>query len=258
MPTGNLHAAAPRRGESGQTDVALYAMSAYTSGLRKPGHFHLLSFEEGQNGRINRFVPHCHDFFEIVWLPAGRGQVRCDLHTFTVKPRTLFFAAPGQVHAWQFTAPPEGEIVSFTHDFFMVNSENPGFFGRLPFLRVGARRNSRPRSGQRKIVCPQPRGLQLQRAGLARERAQNRHDQSHHLIQPKKSHRKIFSTSDATADAPAGQCQKTLKLPAGPPTHAHQTTNHTRTAAPPNQLAPRPGGIARSAVPQLLDHHPVA
>jgi AraC-like DNA-binding protein len=127
-----------RRRDPSPPAVPLYAMAGYTNGLRKPGHFHLLRFEEGQSGRIDRFVPHCHDFFEMIWLPAGRGQVRSDLQSFPLEPRTVFFAAPGQVHAWQFTAPPEGEIVSFTHDFFMVNSENPGFFGRLPFLRAGA------------------------------------------------------------------------------------------------------------------------
>ena len=125
-----------RRDEPLPTQVPLYPMSAYTSGLRKPGHFHLLSFEEGQNERINRFVPHCHDFFEMIWLPIGRGQVQSDLRSFPVEPRTLFFAAPGQVHSWQLTEPAEGEIVSFTHDFFMVNSENPGLFGRLPFLHA--------------------------------------------------------------------------------------------------------------------------
>ena len=134
MPNIPGLARSARGEESLPTQVPLYAMSAYTSGLRKPGHFHLLSFEEGQNERINRFVPHCHDFFEMIWLPSGRGQLQSDLHCHPVEPRTLFFASPGQVHSWQFTEPPEGEIVSFTHDFFLVNPENPGFFGRLPFL----------------------------------------------------------------------------------------------------------------------------
>lgn len=134
MPPGNLTPCAAGRTESGPSAVALYAMAAYTSGHRKPGHFHLLSFEEGQKGRINRFVPHCHDFFEIVWLPVGRGQVQRDLNTFPVEPRTVFFTAPGQVHAWQFAERPDGEIVSFTPDFFLANSEHPGFLGRLPFL----------------------------------------------------------------------------------------------------------------------------
>lgn len=138
MPWSSLPASASLRGEASAGDVQFYAMSAYTTGVRKPGHFHLLTFEEGQNERINRFVPHCHDFFEIVWLPRGRGEVRSDLRAFPVEPRTLFFVAPGQVHAWRFTEPPEGEIVSFTRDFFRVNAENPGLFGRLPFLQAGA------------------------------------------------------------------------------------------------------------------------
>jgi len=116
--------------------VPLYSMSAYTLGLIKPGHFHLTSMTERTAESPNPLVPHCHDFYEMIWLPVGRGQVHSDLRTCPIQPRTLFFAAPGQVHYWKFTEPPDGEIIRFTHDLFMVNAENPGLFGRLSFLHA--------------------------------------------------------------------------------------------------------------------------
>ncbi len=118
--------------------VALYPMSAYTQGIRKPGYFHLIHFEEGQTDRLNRFVPHRHDFFEVIWLRSGGGHVRSDLRSLPVRPRTLFFTSPGQVHAWELTGPAHGEIASFTSEFFAISSENPGLLGKMPFLYARA------------------------------------------------------------------------------------------------------------------------
>lgn len=118
--------------------VALYPMSAYTEGLRKPGHFHVIRFEDGQRERINRFVPHRHDFFEIIWLRSGQGQVRSDLRTYPVSSGTLFFTSPGQVHAWELAGEARGEIASFSEEFFAVTTDHPGLLGKMPFLYSGA------------------------------------------------------------------------------------------------------------------------
>jgi len=124
---------AGRRGGDDRPPV-LYPMSAYTEGLRKPGHFHLLRLQEGQNDRVSRVIPHRHDFFELIWLPSAHGQMQCDLRTFSVKPGSLFFASPGQIHSWRLTEPGDGEIVSFTPDFFLLSSTQPGLLGRMPFI----------------------------------------------------------------------------------------------------------------------------
>ena len=116
----------------------MYPMAAYTQGLRKPGQFHVIRFEQGQSERLNRFVPHRHDFFEVIWLRSGEGQVKCDLRSYPVVPRTLFFTSPGQVHAWDFTREARGEIASFSEEFFAVNSDHPGLLGKMPFLYTGA------------------------------------------------------------------------------------------------------------------------
>jgi AraC-like DNA-binding protein len=117
--------------------IALYPMSAYTQGIRKPGQFHVIPFEDGQNPQLNRFVPHRHDFFEIIWLRTGNGQVRSDLRSYPVTPRTLFFTSPGQIHAWELKGEARGKIASFSEEFFAVSSENPGLLGKMPFLYSG-------------------------------------------------------------------------------------------------------------------------
>lgn len=112
-------------------------MTAYTQGLRTAGHFHVIPFEDGQSERLNRFVPHRHDFFEIIWLRSGTGRVTSDLRSFPIHPRTLFFTSPGQVHAWELRGETRGEIASFSAEFFGVNSEYPGLLAKMPFLYGG-------------------------------------------------------------------------------------------------------------------------
>lgn len=119
-------------------NVALYPMSAYTHGLRKAGHFHVIRFKDGQSDQLNRYVPHRHDFFEIIWLRSAKGQVRSDLRSYRVDDHTLFFTSPGQIHAWEIADNAEGEIASFSEEFFSVNSEHPGLLGKMPFLHSGA------------------------------------------------------------------------------------------------------------------------
>jgi AraC-like DNA-binding protein len=99
-----------------------------------PGLFHLLSFDEGRNGRHDCYLPHRHDFFEVFWITRGRGRVQCDLRTYEFFPGVLVGVAPGQVHAWTVDEPVEGRIISFTRKFFAMDSAHPGFLGKLPFL----------------------------------------------------------------------------------------------------------------------------
>jgi AraC-like DNA-binding protein len=119
--------------------IALYPMSAYTRGIRKPGQFHFIRCGDDQQDRLDRLipVPHRHDFFEIIWVRQGTGVVRSDLRTYPVQPRTLFFTSPGQVHGWELAPPAKGEIAGFSEEFFAVNSEQPGLLAKMPFLYNG-------------------------------------------------------------------------------------------------------------------------
>jgi AraC family transcriptional activator of pobA len=115
--------------------VALYPMSIYTRGIRKPGHYHVISFGRTTN-KLDRLVPepHRHDFFEIIWVRHGSGEVWSDFGTHPVRPCTLFFSAPGQVHAWKLAAPARGHIASFREEFLGVTGEDPALLGKLPFF----------------------------------------------------------------------------------------------------------------------------
>lgn len=42
--------------------------------------------------------PHVHSFYEILWFQEGRGHHTVDFVEYTVKPGTIFFLSPGQIH----------------------------------------------------------------------------------------------------------------------------------------------------------------
>jgi len=136
MSENPTHTRPAAPGSSAPGDVVLYPMSAYNRGIRKPGQFHLIRFGQDQSEKLERLitVPHCHDFFEVIWVRQGSGRVQSDLRNFRVAPHTLFFTSPGQVHSWQLKGGAIGQIASFSAEFFAASSENPGFLSRLPFF----------------------------------------------------------------------------------------------------------------------------
>lgn len=49
-------------------------------------------------GEIDDCSPHVHSFYEILWFQAGEGTHTVDFTEYKVKPGTIFFLSPGQVH----------------------------------------------------------------------------------------------------------------------------------------------------------------
>lgn len=74
--------------------------------------------------------PHYHDFFQVSLL-SGHGHVMHDFREFEVDGDTLLFLSPGQVHTVFRSPEMKGTIVSFTREFFGVES---GFLLELPFF----------------------------------------------------------------------------------------------------------------------------
>ncbi|MDQ7948317.1 MAG: helix-turn-helix transcriptional regulator [Pedobacter sp.] len=60
---------------------------------------------------------HRHTFYHLVFFTDGEGTQKIDFKQFPVKPGLIYFMAPGQVHSWDFTAPPEGYIINFSSDY---------------------------------------------------------------------------------------------------------------------------------------------
>jgi AraC family transcriptional activator of pobA len=57
--------------------------------------------------------PHRHDYHELVWVCAGRGEHLLDGRRLTVRPRSLTLIGRGQVHVFSHAERMEGAVVRF-------------------------------------------------------------------------------------------------------------------------------------------------
>ena len=61
---------------------------------------------------------HKHDFFATFLFTSGSGTHEIDYQSYAIKPGTVFFLYPGQVHSWELSEDCEGYLFFHTLDFF--------------------------------------------------------------------------------------------------------------------------------------------
>ncbi|MBO2010715.1 helix-turn-helix domain-containing protein [Hymenobacter negativus] len=64
-------------------------------------------------------APHAHDFYLLLYITEGGGTHTIDLVTYELRPGSVFFLTPGQVHHWQLSAATRGFLVFFDTDFYL-------------------------------------------------------------------------------------------------------------------------------------------
>lgn len=62
--------------------------------------------------------PHKHDFYILLLISAGTGTHTIDFKYYPVKPGSVFFLSPGQVHSWQLSTDTNGHILFFKGSFY--------------------------------------------------------------------------------------------------------------------------------------------
>ncbi len=77
---------------------------------------------------------HKHTFYEILWTEAGISKQIIDYKEYTVRPNSLFFISPNQVHHFEEWKPLTGGTILFTEDFFLSNQNNKEKLFELSFL----------------------------------------------------------------------------------------------------------------------------
>jgi len=104
----------------------------------KPGDFKAtpFSFELSRIGVQSagpRSFAHRHSYYHVLWLTRGDGVHVIDFEEFALKPPSVFFIAPHQVHFWSSGAPADGYIFKFSIDFFQRLMTSSKAFLELPF-----------------------------------------------------------------------------------------------------------------------------
>ena len=78
--------------------------------------------------------PHVHTFYEVLWVESGRSEQTIDHVAYTVRPGSLFFISPGQLHRFEAWRPLKGGSLLFTEHFFRQGHADRDTLFALSFL----------------------------------------------------------------------------------------------------------------------------
>lgn len=81
---------------------------------------HMPAFLESKT--FDNCSPHIHYFYEILWFKEGSGKHTVDFTDYDVRPNTIFFLSPGQVHHFDNCTAYHGVSIKMCTDF-MKNDE---------------------------------------------------------------------------------------------------------------------------------------
>jgi AraC family transcriptional activator of pobA len=73
-------------------------------------------------------APHIHYFYEILWFQEGVGTHTVDFQEYDVKPNTIFFMSPGQVHHFDRKTGYKGIAIKMCTDFMKYESNADNLF----------------------------------------------------------------------------------------------------------------------------------
>ncbi|MCU0418615.1 MAG: AraC family transcriptional regulator [Cyclobacteriaceae bacterium] len=109
-----------------------YSIGHFINQPANPTEFEISHFHAMEEPNVDDV--HKHTFYEILWIEKGRSRQRIDYREYEVRPGSLFFISPGQVHEFEEWRPITGGTLMFTESFFLVNQANKDMLFELSFL----------------------------------------------------------------------------------------------------------------------------
>lgn len=86
---------------------------------------------------VDRFeftnLAHRHDFYDILFITEGSGTHTIDFVTYEVKPGSIFFLSPGQVHSWDLSHDTRGFTIFFRPEYYLMDVHKKGL-QEFPFF----------------------------------------------------------------------------------------------------------------------------
>ncbi len=111
--------------------VPLYGIEIFS---RKEGkrQYEVEIFDSNRHFEVH--YPHRHDFFEILFLTKGSGTHTIDFKDYKIKPNSIFFLSPGQIHSISLSKDVYGYIFLFSPEFFLMNKTDKNKIFEFPFF----------------------------------------------------------------------------------------------------------------------------
>lgn len=116
-----------------QLEIPVYSIDRFNNKSEKTIQFQIEHYDINRNFKVT--YPHRHDdFYEILFLTQGEGIHTIDFQNYPVKPNTIFFLSPGQIHELYLSEDVKGYIFLFTSSFYHFNKTDPYKLFELPFF----------------------------------------------------------------------------------------------------------------------------
>lgn len=116
---------------SDKSRIPVYSIDRFNpSGLHS--HYQIEVFDKNRNFKVQ--YPHRHDFYEILFITQGSGTHTIDYTEYQVKPDSIFFLSPGQVHTLNLSDDILGYIFLFTSEFYQLGKQDKNQILELPFF----------------------------------------------------------------------------------------------------------------------------
>ena len=112
--------------------IPVYSINKFKRSVTQFDGFHVEEFDAQRHFEVQ--YPHRHDFFEILFLTKGSGNHVIDFKEYKIKPNSIFFLSPGQIHTIELSKDVEGYIFLFSSEFFLLNSKETSKLLEFPFL----------------------------------------------------------------------------------------------------------------------------
>lgn len=113
--------------------IPVYSIDKFNLKSENTIQFQVELFDIHRNFKVT--YPHRHDdFYEILFLTQGEGIHTIDFQKYTIKPYTIFFLSPGQIHELNLSDDVMGYIFLFTSSFYHFNKTEPYKLFELPFF----------------------------------------------------------------------------------------------------------------------------
>jgi AraC-like DNA-binding protein len=117
-------------------DLPVYCISTFSNKLTdKKANFDIKILEKLVDDFQFTSHPHRHDFYNILFISEGTGEHTIDFVTYEVKPCSIFFLTPGQVHSWNLSNKVKGFTIFFTPEFYLMDSSIKKLFD-IPFFHT--------------------------------------------------------------------------------------------------------------------------
>ena len=94
--------------------------------------FYIKTFQQHKAEHPFVMEPHSHDFYLLMIVTKGSGTHTIELNKYDVKPGSVFFMSPSEVHSWKLDRSTDGYILFFNRQFYLMGFKARSLFD-LPF-----------------------------------------------------------------------------------------------------------------------------